>query len=71
LIPIFVTIKKDRMEIKQEIAQIVDQLPNEVLVELLGYLRQLEESSNDKARRSLHLHSILTEDKEVLDRLSK
>lgn len=59
------------MEIKQEIAQIVDQLPDEVLVELLGYLRQLEDSSNEKMRRSLNLHTILTEDKEVLDKLSK
>lgn len=59
------------MEIKQEIAKIVDQLPNEVLVELLGYLRQLEDSSYEKMRRSLHLHTILTEDADVLDKLSK
>jgi hypothetical protein len=59
------------MEIKQEIAQIVDQLPNEVLVELLGYLRQLEDRSHEKMRRSLHLQTILTEDAEVLDKLSK
>jgi hypothetical protein len=59
------------MEIKQEIAQIVDQLPNEVLVELLGYLRQLEDSSNEKMRRSLNLHTTLTEDRQVLDELGK
>lgn len=59
------------MEIKQKIAQIVDQLPNEVLVELLDYLHQLENQHADQARRSLHLHTILTEDAEVLDKLSK
>jgi hypothetical protein len=57
------------MEIKQAIAQIVDQLPNEVLVELLGYLRQVEKASKDKARISLHLNTILAEDEAALNNL--
>lgn len=54
------------MKLKQEIAQIVDTLPEEVLGELVRYLRQVE-----KARPSLHLQTILLEDKELLERLAK
>lgn len=59
------------MEIKQEIAQIIDTLPAEVLGELLQYLRQVEKTAQEKARMSLHLKTILLEDREVLERLAK
>ena len=59
------------MEPKQEIAQIIDTLPQEVLGELVHYLRQVEKASQEKARLSLHLKTILLEDKEVLERLAK
>ena len=48
------------MELKQEIAQIVDKLPNEVLGELLQYLRQVEKTTTEKMRLSLNLNTILT-----------
>lgn len=59
------------MEPKQEIAQIIDTLPEETLSELLQYLRQIEKASQEKARLSLHLKTILLEDKELLERLAK
>ncbi|RYY21478.1 MAG: hypothetical protein EOO36_00680 [Cytophagaceae bacterium] len=59
------------MELKQEITQIIDTLPNEVLGELVQYLRQVEKASQEKARLSLHLKTILLEDREVLERLAK
>jgi len=59
------------MEPKQEIARIIDTLPDEVLSELVQYLRQLEKASQEKARSSLHLKTILLEDKELLERLAK
>lgn len=59
------------MELKQEIAQIIDTLPDEVLGELVQYLRQVEKSSQEKARLSLHLKTILLEDQELLARLAK
>lgn len=59
------------MEPKQEIAQIIDTLPEEVLAELVQYLRQVEKASQEKARLSLHLKTILLEDKEVLERLAR
>lgn len=59
------------MGIKQEIVQIVNSLPDEVLGELLHYLRQVEKSSAEKMRLSLNLNTILTEDKELLEKLAK
>jgi restriction endonuclease Mrr len=59
------------MELKQEIVQIVDKLPNEVLSELLQYLRQVEKTTVEKMRLSLNLKTILTEDRELLEKLAK
>jgi predicted RNA-binding protein with EMAP domain len=59
------------MEVKQEINQIVDALPKEVLDELLQYLRQVEKASQEKIRLSLNLKTILTQDKDLLERLAK
>lgn len=59
------------MELKQEIVQIVDKLPNEVLGELLKYLRQVEKTTKEKMRLSLNLNTILTEDRELLEKLAK
>ena len=59
------------MEPKQEIVQIVNSLPDEVLGDLLQYLRQVEKATQEKMRLSLNLKTILTEDRELLERLAK
>jgi hypothetical protein len=59
------------MKIKQEIVQIVNKLPDEVLEELLQQLRQLEKNTSKKMRLSLNLKKILTEDRELLEKLAK
>lgn len=59
------------METKEEIVQIVSKLPNEVLGELLQYLRQIEKTTAEKMRLSLNLNTILTEDRELLEKLAK
>lgn len=59
------------MELKQEITQIIDTLPEDVLSELVQYLRQVEKASQEKARMSLHLKTSLLEDRDVLERLAK
>jgi len=59
------------MEIKQEIVQIVNNLPNEVLGELLQYLRQVQKTTTEKMRLSFNLNTILTEDRELLEKLAK
>lgn len=59
------------MEVKQEINQIIDNLPSEVLTDLLQYLQQLEKVSSRKMRLSIHLQTILEEDEEVLTKLAQ
>lgn len=59
------------MQVKEEIAQIVDTLPEDFLNELLQYLKKLEKASKDKGKMSLHLNTILIEDKDLLAKLAK
>ncbi len=59
------------VELKQEITQIVDVLPNEILGELLHYLRQVEKVSQNKMRLSLNFKTILIEDNGLLEKLAK
>ena len=59
------------MEAKQEIAHIINTLPDAVVAELLQYLRQVEKASQEKMRLSLHLNTVLTEDRELLERLAQ
>lgn len=59
------------MELRQEIVQIVNNFPKEVLGELLQYLRQVEKTTAEKMRLSLNLNTILTEDRELLEKLAK
>ena len=59
------------MQVKEEISQIVDTLPEDFLNELLQYLKKLEKSTKDKGKLSLHLNTILLEDKDVLAKLAK
>ena len=59
------------MKVKDEITRIVDSLPNEVLDNLLEYLKLIEETTSDQSKRSLSLRKILEEDKHVLSKLAK
>lgn len=59
------------MELTQEITQIVNALPQDVLGEVLQYLRQVEKVSQEKMRLSLNLKTILLEDRELLEKLAK
>ncbi|MFM8370790.1 MAG: hypothetical protein ACKOCO_00255 [Bacteroidota bacterium] len=59
------------MEIKQEIEQIVNKLPDDVLAELLLYLRQVEKTTKGEIKLSLNLNTILSEDRELLEKLAK
>ncbi|GAB2618414.1 hypothetical protein [Belliella aquatica] len=59
------------MEIKNEIVEIVNKLPEEVLEELLQYLRQVEKTTAGKMKLSLNFNKILKEDRELLEKLAK
>jgi hypothetical protein len=58
-------------EIKSEIQRTLDNIPETVLQDILDYLKLIQGKSADKVKLSKNLRDILTEDKELLERLAK
>lgn len=58
-------------EIKSEIRKTLDNIPENVLQVILDYLREIQDKSEDKVKLGKNLRDILTEDKELLERLAK
>jgi hypothetical protein len=58
-------------EIKSEIQKTLDNIPENVLQDILDYLKLIQGKSADKIELSKNLRDILTEDKELLERLAK
>ncbi len=60
-----------REEVKTAINELLDNTPENVLEEVLEYLKSVEGKSNDSISLSKNLKTILIEDKELLERLAK
>jgi hypothetical protein len=58
-------------EIKSEINHVLDHLSNDALAELLSFLKQLEHRNSAGTINSSELQRILSEDRELLDRLAQ
>ena len=58
-------------EIKSEIQKSLDKVPESVLQDILSFLKQAENQTSDKLNLAKNLREILTEDKELLQRLAK
>lgn len=58
-------------EIKQEINKTLDRIPEEVLGEILVYLKSLEGKKSDTFSLARDLKKILEEDKHLLERLAQ
>ena len=58
-------------EIKSEIQKTLDNIPENVLQDILDYLKLIQGKSADKIELSKNLRDILTEDKELLEKLAK
>jgi len=58
-------------EIKSEIQKTLDNIPENILQDILDYLKLIQDKSPDKIKLSKNLLHILTEDKELLERLAK
>ena len=58
-------------EIKTEIQKSLDNVPDNVLQDILDFLKQAEKQSADRLSLTSNLRNILTEDKELLERLAK
>lgn len=59
------------MEVKREISKIIKTLPEPVLIEVLNFLRDVEEASKDGKSTAMHLLTILKEDHQLLQELAK
>jgi uncharacterized phage protein gp47/JayE len=58
-------------EIKSEIQKSIDKVPESVLQDILDFLKSVENKSHEQLNLAKNLKNILTEDKELLDRLAK
>ena len=58
-------------EIKAEIQKLLDNVPDVILSDLLDYLRKAQNQSNNQIELSHHLRKIISEDKELLEKLAK
>jgi hypothetical protein len=59
------------IEIKNEIHKVLDQVPEDALPDVLGFLKELQVHSSDKIKLKNNLKKILSEDRELLEKLAK
>ena len=60
-----------RQELKTAINEILENTPDSVLNEVLDYLNSVKNKPEQTVTMSHNLRTILTEDKELLERLAK
>jgi hypothetical protein len=60
-----------RTEIKQEIQKVLDNVPENILQDILSLLKDLQDLPEDQLSLTHSLRKILSEDRALLDRLSK
>jgi hypothetical protein len=58
-------------EIKYEINRVLDNFSDQALSELLSFLKQLESQNDNSLLRSRDLQKILSEDKQLLEKLAQ
>jgi len=60
-----------KTQIKTEIQKVLDSVPDGVLQDVLDFLRALQVQSEDKVRLTNNIRQILSEDRELLERLAQ
>lgn len=60
-----------KTEIKNEIQRVLESVPENVLQDILDLLKDLQNQSGDKLELTHSLRQILSEDKELLERLAQ
>jgi hypothetical protein len=58
------------IQVKTEIQRLLDTVPDNILQELLEFLKQAQAQNKDKSALSNHLKKILQEDRELLEKLA-
>ena len=58
-------------EVKSEIQKVIDTVPENLLNDILNYLKSIQGKSSGTVQLSQHLSEIISEDKELLEKLAK
>ncbi len=61
----------NKENVKIEIHKVVDMLPDDLSDEVLTYLKSILDKSSHEVKLSTNLSKILSEDRELLNRLAK
>jgi len=59
------------IEIKTEIQKVLDQVPESVLQDVLDFLKELQIKSADDIKFANNLRKIISEDRELLEKLAQ
>lgn len=60
-----------KTQIQSEIQKVLDSVPENVLQDVLDFLKELQDQPADKVRLTNNLRQILSEDKDLLERLAQ
>ncbi len=60
-----------KQQLKTEIQKVLDNVPETVLQDILTYLKEIEGKTTDEVEMSSLLRKILSEDKELLEKLAQ
>ena len=58
-------------ELKKEIAKVLDTIPDEMLEDVLSYLKLIIKNPKEKIQLTSNIRQIIDEDKELLQRLAQ
>jgi hypothetical protein len=58
-------------EVKTEIQKVLDKVPDNLLQDILDYLKTIQSKSSDTVQLSKNLKQIISEDKALLERLAQ
>ena len=58
-------------QIKSRIKEAIDNIPDNALKEILNYFDEIQGKTEDDVRTSQRLRKIITEDKELLEKLAR
>jgi hypothetical protein len=59
------------IEIKNEINKVIDSMPDEVLANILNYVKDIAKNDYQNIKRADNLKRILEEDRELLEKLAR
>ena len=60
-----------KTQIQSEIQKVLDTVPENVLQDVLDFLKELQDQPAEKVRLTNNLRQILSDDKELLERLAQ